>query len=302
MKLQRVLTSIVMLLMLAIPFAQAFESNTEVISEAQAQADLTELEDQIPTYDQTEAQLTNWNRFLLWTHDGVNVMWGKFGNGYFIGEDNSDKHTWGVYGSHVFAGFYDGEFFYGKYRSNIWKARGLFGEASSKGKFEVFRNEPPQPPVCRDSDGGFNVRKQGKIISCVEVDGEKLCDEGKDYCVDDSHVLVEHYCTEEGEIGMEKFECPYGCRNGACVKPTVCPTVYEPVCASVSKNSSILDVKKLKTFANRCELEKVGGVLVHEGACEVQANASLKTDAKLKTPAGNVETQNQLDANALLRI
>jgi hypothetical protein len=50
------------------------------------------------------------HRFILYTHDGVHVMWGFYGNGHFTGRDNHDVRTWGIFGKGVFAGFYGEEF------------------------------------------------------------------------------------------------------------------------------------------------------------------------------------------------
>ena len=77
------------------------------------------------------------NRFILWTSDGENVMWGTYGNNYFTGEDNNGKETWGIYQKGFFAGFYDGEFFYGRYNGFKWKTHGLF-EEEAQGGLAVF--------------------------------------------------------------------------------------------------------------------------------------------------------------------
>jgi hypothetical protein len=90
------------------------------------------------SYEETDAQITLRVRFLLYTHDGKHIMWGYVGNGYFVGQDNLGKRCWGIYGNSVFAGFYDGEFFWGKYRCGNWKAVGLFGEDYSHGKYLLF--------------------------------------------------------------------------------------------------------------------------------------------------------------------
>jgi hypothetical protein len=77
------------------------------------------------------------NRFVMWTRDLKHVMWGHYGNGFFIGTDNHGKRAWGIYRRGLFAGFYDGKLFYGKYRQGCWKARGLFGEPTSFGRYVV---------------------------------------------------------------------------------------------------------------------------------------------------------------------
>ena len=78
------------------------------------------------------------SRFLMWTGDGVHVMWGIYGNGRFVGTDNMGKRCWGIYGKGVFAGFYDGEFFWGKYCNGSWKAEYLFGLEYCRGKYVLF--------------------------------------------------------------------------------------------------------------------------------------------------------------------
>jgi hypothetical protein len=91
------------------------------------------------TYEEVDAQVSITRvRFLLYTSDGKHIMWGYVGNGYFVGEDNLDKRCWGIYGKGVFAGFYDGEFFWGKYNSGDWKATGLFGLNCAQGKYILF--------------------------------------------------------------------------------------------------------------------------------------------------------------------
>jgi len=80
-------------------------------------------------------------KYLMWTNDGNHIMWGKFGRGYFVGTDNMGKTAWGIYYGGVFAGFYDGNFFSGKYSRSDWKAENLFGEKYSYGKYITF----PQP-------------------------------------------------------------------------------------------------------------------------------------------------------------
>jgi len=86
-------------------------------------------------------------RFLLYTLDGVHIMWGIYGNGRFVGTDNAGKRCWGIYGKGVFAGFYDGEFFWGKYCNGAWKAEYLFGLEHSCGRYVLF----PLPAITIDN-------------------------------------------------------------------------------------------------------------------------------------------------------
>ena len=95
-------------------------------------------------------------RFILWTNDGKNVMWGKYGNGYFVGEDNNNKKAWGIYYKGSFAGFYDGHLFYGKYRGHRWKAKGLFGMRSSCGEFRTF----PYPILTAEATSLHPIEKR----------------------------------------------------------------------------------------------------------------------------------------------
>ena len=83
------------------------------------------------------------HRFLMWTNDGVLVMWGIYGNGRFVGTDNLGKRCWGIYGKGIFAGFYDGEFFWGKYYNGAWKAEYLFGLEYCYGRYVLF----PSPTI-----------------------------------------------------------------------------------------------------------------------------------------------------------
>lgn len=105
-----------------------------------SELDVDSIREVVPdTYEETDARVsTQRTRFLLYTNDGKHVMWGFVGNGHFVGTDNLGKRCWGIYGKGVFAGFYDGEFFWGKYRCGNWKAEGLFGMNCAQGKYILF--------------------------------------------------------------------------------------------------------------------------------------------------------------------
>lgn len=109
-----------------------------------SEQEISELKADMPdNVEAVEAQLEEVdiqpNRYLLWTNDGVHIMWGKFANGYFIGEDNEGNKAWGIYQNGIWAGFYDGDqFFYGKYSRGRWVAHGLFGMRTSSGRFITF--------------------------------------------------------------------------------------------------------------------------------------------------------------------
>jgi len=122
----------------------ANQDDSVVISPEQAE-DTEQLRELAPATLE-EAERNIWPvryRFLMWTSDGMHIMWGIIGNGRFVGTDNLGKRCWGIYGKGVFAGFYDGEFFWGKYSNGLWKAEYLFGLDNSRGSYELF----PSPTI-----------------------------------------------------------------------------------------------------------------------------------------------------------
>jgi len=131
-------TALVATLILGIMTVNAFDDATNM--NKISSKGVEKLKQSIPeTFEKTDALITPIrNRFLLWTNDGKHIMWGFYGNGYFSGTDTLGKKSWGIYGKGVFAGFYDGNFFYGMYRNNNWKAMYLFNEKITNGKFVTF--------------------------------------------------------------------------------------------------------------------------------------------------------------------
>jgi len=115
------------------------QKTSVVISEEQVE-DGEQLRQLVPeTLEEAEGSIYPVrSRFLLWTNDGVHIMWGFYGNGRFVGTDNLGKRCWGIYGKGVFAGFYDGKFFWGRYSNGLWKAEYLFGLEASQGKYVLF--------------------------------------------------------------------------------------------------------------------------------------------------------------------
>ena len=109
--------------------------------------DLDNLRDTVPkTYEDTDARLSSLRtRFLLYTNDGKNIMWGTVGNGHFVGIDNQGKRCWGIYGKGVFAGFYNGEFFWGRYENGTWKGKYLFGVEHTHGRYVLFPGITTEP-------------------------------------------------------------------------------------------------------------------------------------------------------------
>ena len=131
-----------------LPKIDAVEELEETGDENLEEIDVEDLKESVPeTYEETDSRICQRTRFLLYTHDGKHIMWGFVGNGYFVGTDNLGKRCWGIYGKGVFAGFYDGEFFWGKYRCGNWKAMGLFGENYTHGKYILFPTTNTEPAI-----------------------------------------------------------------------------------------------------------------------------------------------------------
>ncbi|HLC64662.1 MAG TPA: hypothetical protein VJI46_00895 [Candidatus Nanoarchaeia archaeon] len=147
-------------ILLAVPFA------------ASDRKDILPGEKEIPaTYDETLELIGlthNPNRYLMWTFDGANVMWGIYRNGYFVGNDNYGKKAWGVYGTNpvimksspsivprfdTFKGYYEekGNLFEGTIKGANWEAKNLFNRKVSSGRFITFKPIPmPEPKPLPD--------------------------------------------------------------------------------------------------------------------------------------------------------
>ena len=130
-------------------------ANSDIAISAEQAEDEQQLKELVPaTPEEAEKNiLPVRTRYLMWTHDGVHIMWGVFGKGRFVGTDNLGKRCWGIYGRGVFAGFYDGEFFWGKYENGAWKAQYLFGLENSYGKYVTFPS-----PVATSADADVTGR------------------------------------------------------------------------------------------------------------------------------------------------
>jgi len=288
--------AVLLLIMTALPIVSAFEKNSgieNVLSERSvekaAENDPEVLKKTIPeSYEAIASLYPRINRFLLWTNNGINIMWGTYGKGYFRGEDNNDKKAWGIYGAKVFAGFYDGEFFYGRYRNHKWRATNLFNKNISFGEFETFPGPVVEPVArCKDSDKGHNYYKAGKVTSCIGNN----CNRAKDYCIGNivvrdtlltnvqqlttdvekvnNKLLVETFCNADKSIGREKYECWEGCKRGACIIPKECPRLWDPVCGLKEVRCIRAPCPAMqKTYPNKCELEKDKARFLHKGECK----------------------------------
>ncbi|MBU1992647.1 hypothetical protein KKG51_03040, partial [Patescibacteria group bacterium] len=81
---------------------------------------------------------------------------------------------------------------------------------------------PPEPSTCTDSDEGRNYYATGSVSNC-SADG--ICTLPiADSCIE-GFTLEEGYC-ENGNMLFEKYTCPNGCQDGACIKETNYLTVY----------------------------------------------------------------------------
>lgn len=137
MKKYIILTLILSLFLLGISASYALNDKLTVNAK---DVNLDTLKAKIPsTLQDAEAKiLPIRTKYLMYTYDGNHIMWGSFGRGFFTGTDNNGKHAWGIYGNGIFAGFYDNEFFWGKYYNEDWKALGLFHMQYSNGKYVTF--------------------------------------------------------------------------------------------------------------------------------------------------------------------
>ena len=87
-------------------------------------------------FEKAEAEiLPSKNRYLMYTYDLKHVMWGRYGSRFFVGTDNHGKRAFGIHKNGIFVGFYDGDLFWGRYASGQWKARNLFGQRLSYGRY-----------------------------------------------------------------------------------------------------------------------------------------------------------------------
>ena len=121
-------------LIVALPLAVGFDGNapTDIRDPKTAMSKIPK------TYEETANIVPFRQRYLMYTWDGVHIIWGRYGHGYFVGTDNLGRRAWGIYGKSIFAGFYDGDFFWGKYANGRWKAQGLFGMNYSHGRYVLF--------------------------------------------------------------------------------------------------------------------------------------------------------------------
>jgi hypothetical protein len=138
--LRKYIMSGMVLSVLLLSMASAYAASGKLTASAKESAALESMKSMIPsTLQDAEAIILPVRaRYLMYTSDGSHIMWGYFGRGFFTGADNQGEHAWGIYGRGMFAGFYGGDFFWGKYSGSSWKAEGLFDEKYSSGRYVTF--------------------------------------------------------------------------------------------------------------------------------------------------------------------
>lgn len=142
---------------------------------------------------------------------------------------------------------------------------------------------PPEPPVieCYDSDGGKNYYKKGSQSVC---DPEAGCNYPVpcDYCLDDT-TLNECYC-EGAESKSEKYVCPEGCEDGACISKE-CPTIIgwkikDNYC--VSDSGCNYDASRYNYYASEEECKKQLKETPVSSVCEEIDYTNQKEDCYIR--------------------
>ncbi len=131
-----------------------------------------------------------------------------------------------------------------------------------KVKEDIGKLHPPLPEeeseYCRDSDGGLNYFKKGRIIIHEDIEKEDSC-EGDE--------VVEEFC-EGGVEASKKYKCPTGCEDGACKEEEY--TLGTCVDSDGGKNyfSPGTTYNTTETEYDRCIVTGGMSVLLQEFYCE----------------------------------
>jgi len=136
-------------------------------------------------------------RFILWSHDGENVMWGTYGNGYFEGETSNGDEVWGIYQDHKFAGFKGDDFFFGKLWNGRWVAEGLFSNGYEYGNYELF-------PQWRGYTKPIPVRPYGYAVDGVSPE------QPQPYEYDAEEIPLQGHRMNTLKTLMQQKEVPIG--------------------------------------------------------------------------------------------
>lgn len=91
----------------------------------------------------------------------------------------------------------------------------------------IEQNQPQTLPeknkTCEDRENGIDYYVNGELTVCDFVTLEEPggppvgCALHNDLCGSEPNVLFEKYC-EGDEFKFEKYICPNGCENGACIR------------------------------------------------------------------------------------
>jgi hypothetical protein len=126
---------------------------------------------------------------------------------------------------------------------------------------------------CNDPDGGLDYSKQSRVTSDYG--------EYSDECID-SKLLIEAYCTDDN-LNLTVYECPYECKDGACVSSVTTTTIPELTTTMTTTTSS---VTTSTTVLEECSLDNVtidtSLCTGMDGTC-CQGN-TIKATAKISGP------------------
>lgn len=95
--------------------------------------------------------------------------------------------------------------------------------AGIAGLFQIFQRNF----TCTDSDGGLDYYTPGKVTQTYQyfwVSEKKYTRVYSDKCAGDKN-LLEYYCREN-KVRPERYPCPNGCENGACVQQKNIGIIY----------------------------------------------------------------------------
>jgi len=118
---------------------------------------------------------------------------------------------------------------------------------------------------CTDSDQGRNYYQKGTVREW----GAGGTTSYTDYCIDSS-TLKEYYCTDFTAGGLggaaeEIYQCPYGCRNGACLRESELPdliiTSVEYTPSSPTPNDTLEFRVTVKNIGEDIESLVSGGII-----------------------------------------
>jgi hypothetical protein len=158
----------------------------------------------------------------------------------------------------------------------------------------------PEKEVCIDTDNGKDYFVKGSAKVVIHKDDGIYKSTIIDYCSKDydqsksENMLFEAYCREDKSSGHERYVCPNGCSNGACIKDS--PKV-DPIHEACQK---LLDLTRV-SFGSKCghsiynpgaDINKDKAVNVHDqiiiGQNSNNANWCTTNYQNPKNPCGDI--------------